>query len=372
MVPYFGYVFSFLEPMNIVDRIRRYALSGAVLGTKVESDEEASVAQERVLLALEELTDITSGSISGKDKIIASGAVDALKDLSLEYLKYKKNASPSWFLVHARIAKNPDFVAMDPESLVDLERRRLWFEWKVMRQYLGIYNESLAVMRDINYLIAIDTRYIGEAAGAENDLELIRLVYRYMNSYLRATLNARDVRTAYNVLNQYRLLVQSMLEVENGAAALMGVEHMIYYGHVSYDMKLTFVTETVAYDVSSLCQSAHSLGTLEEKAMLSAFLELDRPLRSQSQENALIGVRKAQVKLAAYYMEQGEEELARQIASDMRDEPKARLDAIYDSLEKVTSKDFWEIIDRGRNFEFMPDAERRHLARFFSWFREEA
>ncbi len=27
-----------------------------------------------------------------------------------------------------------------------------------MRQYLGIYNEALAGMRDINYLIAIDTR----------------------------------------------------------------------------------------------------------------------------------------------------------------------------------------------------------------------
>ncbi len=34
-----------------------------------------------------------------------------------------------------------------------------------MRQYLGIYNEALATMRDINYLIAIDTRYIGEAAA---------------------------------------------------------------------------------------------------------------------------------------------------------------------------------------------------------------
>ena len=35
-----------------------------------------------------------------------------------------------------------------------------------MRQYLGIYNEALGSMRDINYLIAIDTRYIGEAAAS--------------------------------------------------------------------------------------------------------------------------------------------------------------------------------------------------------------
>ena len=32
-----------------------------------------------------------------------------------------------------------------------------------------------------------------------------------MNSYLRAALNARAVRTAYNVMNQYRLLVESMI-----------------------------------------------------------------------------------------------------------------------------------------------------------------
>ena len=79
--------------------------------------------------------------------------------------------------------------------------------------------------------------------------------------------------------------------------------------HVSYDMKLTFVTETVAYDVSSLVQSAHELRVAEEAAMLDSFLELDRPLRTQQQESALVGVRKAQVKLAAYYLARGQEAL---------------------------------------------------------------
>ncbi len=150
-----------------------------------------------------------------------------------------------------------------------------------MRQYLGIYNEALASMRDINYLIAIDTRYIGEAAGQAKDDELVELVFRFMNSYLRATLNARDVRTAYNVLNQYRQLVEAMLRLGRNEAALAGVRHMNYYGHVSFDMKLTFVTETIAYDVSALCQYANELGSPVEDAMLQHFLELDRPLQGQ-------------------------------------------------------------------------------------------
>jgi hypothetical protein len=277
-----------------------------------------------------------------------------------------------WFRIGRTIRQNPDFVAMDPESLSDLEKRRTWVEWKVMRQYLGIYNEALATMRDINYLVAIDTRYIGEAAAAAEDDELIELVFRFMNSYLRATLNARDVRTAYNVLNQYRLLVESMIRQKNSRAAIAAVKHMTYYGHVSFDMKLTFVMETIAYDVSTLCQYANEQKAPEEQEMLQQFLELDRPLRAKSQESALLGVRKAQVKLAAYYLMQGEEEKAQLISRDMENEPIERLSSIRRALESVTSKDFWEIIDRGRNFEYMPPPQRAALAKFFAWLNVEA
>ncbi len=368
MAPYFRYVFWFLEPMNIISRIRSEAVGVANKGADERDQERSAIAQASTLSAMEELTDITSNSISGKDKIIASGAVDALKDFSLAYLKAKHKASDVWFTIGAGIRQNPDFVAMDPESLVDLERRRTWVEWKVMREYLGIYNEALGSMRDINYLIAIDTRYIGEAAGAARDTELIELVFRFMNSYLRSTLNARDVRTAYNVLNQYRLLIEAMLRQKNGRAAVEGVKHMNYYGHVSFDMKLTFVTETVAYDLSALCQFANEQGASEEEEMLSHFLELDRPLRVSSQESALLGVRKAQVKLAAYYLMRNDHEKARRISQDMQNEPAERLLSIRRALERVESKDFWEIIDRGRNFEYMPPQQRACLAEFFSWY----
>ena len=367
MVPYFGYVFSFLEPMNIIRRIGVGAYQNAVNGSENDAAHAASKDQYKVLNALEELTDIASASISGKDKIIASGAVDGLKDLVIDYVLHKPKASPTWFEVHELIRTNPDFVAMDPESLEDLEQRKTWLEWKVMRQYLGIYNEALGGMRDINYLIAIDTRYIGEAAAKTEDQQLMNLVFRFMNSYLRATLNARDVRTAYNVLNQYRLLIEAMLSENQHDAALEGLRHMIYYGHVSFDMKLTFVTETVAYDVGSLVQSAHQLSGKVEEPMLESFLQLDRPLRTQAQESALIGIRKAQVKLAAYYLSKGFDQKARLIADDMSAEPKKRLRTIWDSLAAVTSKDFWEIIDRGRNFEFMPKEAREKLPLFFNW-----
>jgi hypothetical protein len=116
---------------------------------------------------------------------------------------------------------------------------------------------------------------------------------------------------------------------------------------------------------------AHQLGAGDE-VLLEQLLNLDQPLRARKQEGGLQGIRKAQVKLACYYLQAGEPERARRIARDMRGEPADRLAAIREQLERVESKDFWEIIDRGRNFEFMPPAQRGQLATFFGWLDEGA
>jgi len=367
MVPYFAYVFWFLDPQNLIRRIRREALNHATHGASADNPLARAAAQAQTISAMEELTDITSNSISGKDKIIASAAVDALRDLAIQYLAVKPRAHPAWFEIGGEIRLNPDFVSMDPESLLDLQTRHTWVEWKVLRQYLSIYNEALGPMRDINYLVAIDTRYIGEAAARAGDQELLHLVLKFLNSFIRATLNARDVRTAYNVLNQYRKLAETMLHAGEHRAAIDSVRHMKYYGLVAFETDLSFVTETVAHDIAVLAQMANQLSSPAEADIVREFLELDRPPFVRGQDRALMGVRKAQAKLAAYFLMTGQEARARAIAHDMREEPLERLQLIRRQLDNVASKDFWEITDRGRNFEYMPPEQRAHLATFFAW-----
>jgi len=367
MLPYFAYVFRFLEPVNLVARIEREAAADIQYTATTRDPDAILDGQAPAMAALEELTDITSNSISGKDKIIASRAVDAIKDFAIGYLALKNRADPRWFQIGEGIRDNPDFVAMDPESLRELEADRTWLEWKALRQYLGIYAEALSDMPDINYLIAIDTRYVGEAALARGDRAVVELAFRFMNSYLRTALNARVVRTAYNVMNQYRLLVESMIRGGADDIALEGVRHMIYYGRTSYDMQLGFVTETVAWDVSALCEFAHPLHRdgLDDK-MLAMFLELDQPLRVKRQESGLQGIRKAQIKLACYYLAAGAEDRAVRIAADMAGEDRDRLRSIREQLSRVESKEYWEIIDRGRNFEYMPPRQKEQMDRFFA------
>ena len=111
----------------------------------------------------------------------------------------------------------------------------------------------------------------------------------------------------------------------------------------------------MAYDLGALCEVAHDSGADVEAGLLDIFLEVD-PKTSEGdvQETSLRGVRKAQLKLATYYLLVGAEPLARRIWDDMRDDRADRLGSIRDELLEVQEKDFWEISDRGWNFDYLP------------------
>ncbi len=358
MAPYFAYVFDFLQPENIIARIRNQAL-----------DATRASDQAKALSNLEELTDIVINSISGKDKIIAIAGVDALKDFACAYIVEKRKAKEQWFSVGPGIRKNPDFVSMAAVSVDDMERRRTWVEWKALRQYQSIYAEALKDMRDVAYVICIDTRYIGEAALAAGDREALAVCLKFFNTYLRAALNARDVRTAYNLLHQYRGLTEGLLQAGWNDQAVEAAGYIKYYSHIAFGMQIGFVTETAAYDLCALCELAATLRSPAEDALLRLFLEVDQAAsEAESAETHLRGVRKAQVKLATYYLVSGAEDKARRIWEDMKAERPERLRSIYDELRGVTSEDFWEVIDRGANFDYLPDDRKKAMRVFFGWF----
>ena len=367
MGPYFAFVFRFLSPQNVVARIERDARASATGAEAVPPAER----QERAMQLTEQLTDIAINSVNQKDKIIATACVDSLRDLTLAYLDGKAGQEPAWFALGPTIRGNPDFASMSSDSVSELEASHTWFEFKVLRQYQSIYTEALGTMRDINYVIAINTRQMAERALAQRLREALQLSIKFFNTFLRATLNQGDVRTAYTILNQYRIMAESVMRAGDGATALTIASHIKYYGHVSYQKRLAFVTETVAYDLGALCEVAHQIGAGVEAALLDIFLEVD-PKTSEGdvQETSLRGVRKAQLKLATYYLMVGAEPMARRVWEDMRDDTAERLGSIRDELLEVHSKDFWEISDRGGNFDYLPPERKEKLRVFFSWFRD--
>ena len=364
LLPYFAFVFDFLNPIHIVDRIRAHTIK---LVSRSQTGDVVAIQAEAVR-GIEQLADVGLNAMEHKDKGVSMASCDALQQMVLDYQSIRSDLPEVWFRVEGELAHNPDFVSMSESVLEAVTRRRIWFEMKILRKYQTLYNEALNKMRDINYLIAINTRHIAEAALANGNVELFDLVVKFFNTYLRATINAKDVRTAYNVLHQYRLLADAALTQDDGARAVEIARYFKYYGFVSFQSSLPFILETVAYDLCALNELAFDVGSPAAPEILRIFLQVDKEGESATQETSLRGVRKAQVKLATYYLMKGNEKQAREVFCDMESERSERLASIRDELLGVTSSEFWEISDRGQNFDYLPPERKAKMLEFFSWF----
>ena len=369
LLPYFAYVFHFLNPHNIIDRMAASVFDAVTQGGM--QNQHTRRQKTNAVRGIEQLSDLASGAIESKDKVVCMHAVDSLGYLTCDYIDIKPKLQADWFTLTPLTRDNPDFVSMQKNVLEDIEQTHCWVEMKILRQYQMLYGESLNRMRDINYLLAINTRRIAEQALSNNDIHIVALCVKFFNTYLRATINAKDVRTAYNVLNQYRLLAQTVLEMGNDEIAVDIANRFKYYGQLGFAMGLPFILETAAYDLCELNELAYRLDTPARQPLLDIFLDVDKEAEEgHSMEASLRGVRKAQIKLATFYLVEGATDLARNIFSDMRDEVPGRLSSIQHELGSIRTREFWEINDRGVNFDYLEDDRRAALDIFFSWFEE--
>jgi hypothetical protein len=369
MLPYFAYTFWFLEPGNIIDRLRRHTSGLSRQGLEAVSEIEVNHLQGTVLSRLEEITDIANNSIEGRDKIIAGRAVDSLCEFVVDYISTKPQEDRPWFRIGRALRINPDFVGMDKELIDEIENRRLWVEWKTLHELLRVYQEALPSMGDIDSHVAINTRYIGEVGGVTRQRDLIRMVMRFLNYYLREAIFKGSARTAEDVMLQYRLLIETLLRENLCDVVCEGAGFLEDFGHIAFEEDLTTVTETVAHDLAYLCRYAHLVQSVCEMLMLRQLLALDEEhaTRSHRQSRGLRGVRTAQVRLAVYYLAAGEESKARMIAEDMRDMSATMKASVRDQLARENPPHFWETIDRGRNLHYLSKPEREQLDTFLGW-----
>jgi Predicted membrane protein (DUF2254) len=371
LIPYFAYVFDFLDPAGIVARIGNLILRAATEHRTPEhrmGQRQADAAQ-----SVEHLADVAVNALSNKDKVIAARAIATLRHVLTTYLGQKQRIAneatgASWFRIAGRLQTDPDFAAMEPASQAQIESDRVWFEWKALRQLRNIFTEALSHLPEAAHIVAIATRQVGSAALAAGDKPAAAATFKFFNTFLRTSLNARDIRAAYNVFNEYRHLAEDVMDSEEAEFLLEVANYFRYYGQSAHAMGMGFVTETAAYDLSVLCERAFDSNSPAHADLLKIFLEVDKEAETKAEEKALRGVRKAQIRLATYYIVRGAEAHARTIFEDMRTEDRGRLESLRHELLAVKSKDFWEVTDRGVNFDYLDAQRKAALDGFFAWF----
>lgn len=363
LLPYFGHVFAFLEPNNIITQIRTRAFSALNKMRRKQrfSQEEIHHAQAQVANALESIADNSMAAIGQSDRNLAMHTIYTLESFLEHYIPMKKE------LPRERWGKVPSHYlsTLAKEFLDDIFANTTWVEAKVLMEYERVFRKSLGEMNELVSQIASSTRGIGEVAIAQHDWEVRGLVVQFFNTYIRHALNARNVRAAYNILYEYRHFASHLLRT-NPAACIRVVKHLVYYGRTANAMNLPFVTVTVAHDVRVLCEEAFDHEAFDMSEILRLFLTLDQPSEDDGGEVALLGVRRAQSILGAFFLHRDAIALAEQIRFDMRDEPASRLRKIRDDILTVDERKFWEVTDRGFNFDWVPGEMRHHITSFFA------
>ncbi|MFP8877544.1 MAG: DUF2254 family protein [Myxococcota bacterium] len=363
LLPYFAFVFAFVSPLNVIKRLRGQARLCILHYPKHGADSRGTV-----LRIIEELSDLARGALEQNDRAISMAAIDALADLLRDLHETRDNLPDSWFRVEGEVSQDPDFVSMDPRTRESLGRVGGWLEIKVLRQFLDFFRGSLGRTRDVGGFVALATRTLAlETAGSEGGGT--DLYQKFFNSYLRAAINGSDLRIAYHVLAQYRRLAEQLLEDGRGEQTREIAEYMRYYGQLGDERGMSFLLETVAYDISLLVEHAAQLDGPALDGLLQIFLEVDRPEEPlPGEEDHLLGVRRVQVQLATFFLARDDEPRARLIYQDMAGDRRERLHVIYDELSREERPSYWEFTDRGVNFAYLPPERRAQLATFFSWF----
>ena len=353
LLPYFAYVFHFVSPHEVIRRIRVESLA------EVRGAGGAREAKRAVIDAVEELEDVARGAMQNSDRGIAMAAIEALTELLGDVARQRRELPPDWFVLDDVIARDADFVSMAAPALQAIAQEGTWFEAKILRQCRELFVDACGNARDVASMIAIHTRRLGEEFALAHP-PLLEQCQRAFNSYLRASLNARDMRTGFYVLHQYRLLGESLLSQGLEPAVLEIASRIRFYGRTASASELPFLLEVAAYDLSNLIEAA-----AEKTAVRDALLEVLLAIDHEGAEN-LLGVRKAQVQLATFFLARGDVAPARRIASDLAGERRGLLLAAREELENELSPHYWEINDRAVNFSYLPPERRAKLGEVFS------
>jgi hypothetical protein len=359
LVPYIYFVFWFLSPISVIQRICRDAYSEIV---KTRGNIRRS--QQQVLEAIDELQDVARSAIQRGDRGIAMAAVAALANLLFDYVRVRERLPQRWFDFTESVSTDPDFIALAPESLEEVRRHGLWLERKIMRRFVALLEQSAGAARDVAHLIGIKTQTIATDLGSSHP-HMLELAMRGFNSYLRVTIGVGDARTAYYLMNLYRTVASHLLHNGRHQKALEIAGYLAHYGQVAFKRGLPFLLETAAHDLVNLVEAAVRLESPAVDRLLELLLELDQEIREEGQEENLLGVRRAQMQLATLFLMLDQRERAQRIVLDLRQERLERLERLRKGLLTEEHEQFWEFVDRGVNFSYLSPERRAYLARLF-------
>lgn len=358
---YMRYVFSQIQPDRVIRKITDEgiaALSGS--GRK----RTVGARQRELIHALDIVSDIAINSITQGDRGQALRAVDSLGEIFQVYLNCKRTLPGEW----AQVSRD-EFFTISDDFFSEITRDNKWVEAKILMELEMLFEAALATQANVISKIATVIRNAGYTSIEKGYPAVIRMETTFFNNFCRQAITKGNLRAIYTIFYHYRLLTERLVDYSPEMVVNVA-EFLKYYGQLANSQGMPFALVIAASDLSVICERAFERNFPEQHRLLDVFIQLDEDPDDPQKEKANRGVRKAQAILGSFYLQHGQREFAQVIARDMIDERPDRLESILTELLSVQQAKFWEVTDRGINFEFVSEERRPHLIQFFEEIRQ--
>ena len=352
LLPYFFYVFRFLHPSHILERLQQSATRLVQRLPELVVRKSVGALQADLRERIEHIRSLGMRSLDREDREVAQGALRSIQRVAIAYPGVKGALPAAWFEPTFR-----DAMRMSNEAMEALEASRTWVEMECLRQVELMFLASLAKAADLVGTACQVLRMVSLRAAHENDLPVLGLTTDFFHSFIRAAINRRDVRSAYHVLYQYRLLAEELLKRTPGIVGDMG-RRLAYYADAAVQAGLSFVAETIAYDLGVVTHRAREQESEAFGPLLTAVMWLPKQTLTK---RPLKGVYKASIILAARLELAGDADNARRLLEPIKAlEDDVRFEVFADLLDNPPER-FWEVTDRLINFDYTPPDVREGI-----------
>lgn len=342
LIPYYLYVVGYLNPATIVRRVRDRVVERLPGPGREASD-------PRVLLdRIHQLGNVILRSVERADRDVAVAGIEALESCMEDYASHRALAPAAWFEVA------PDLFPGASQDALDLLRReRNWVEHACLSQFQLAHAAALTKMPDAVSAISKAARRVARRCAASGDDATLGLAIRFLNTFVRAALNKRDVHAVFDVFHQVRQLAIELLPARPERTAEI-VRHLRYYGAVAHAAGLPFVYELAAADATRVVVAAYETDAPGARGLLDAFRAFE-PVRSSPR------MAKSRALLVALFRRLGRAEEEALLLADLRTTPPEDLRIARRDLAATEDPVFWEVTDRQVNLDYLPPDQRARV-----------